>query len=165
LDTNSNELGLFNRLNIRLRHKVVITSKSNLSISPNVKFDRNCFITARGGEIFIGEGCRFNIDVVLNADIGGKLTFGKNCIVGPRVIFRTANHKFGDVKIPIREQGHTTGNITLGEDVWIGANVVILPNVHIGRGSIIGAGAVVTRSIPEFSIAAGVPAKIIGSRG
>ena len=59
---------------------------------------------------------------------------------------------------------HTGGRIIIEEDVWIGSNCNILPNVLIGKGSIIGAGSVVTKNIPEYSIAAGVPAKVIKSR-
>jgi acetyltransferase-like isoleucine patch superfamily enzyme len=66
--------------------------------------------------------------------------------------------------MPIQTQGHVAKSIEIGDDVWIGANVVVLGGVRIGRGAVIGAGAVVTRDIPEFAIAVGVPARPVGSR-
>ncbi|MCE9640174.1 MAG: hypothetical protein K8S22_08520 [Betaproteobacteria bacterium] len=67
--------------------------------------------------------------------------------------------------MPINNQGHAAGVIDVADDVWIGANTVILPDVSIGKGAIIGAGSVVTKDVPAYSIAAGVPAKVIGTRG
>jgi acetyltransferase-like isoleucine patch superfamily enzyme len=61
-------------------------------------------------------------------------------------------------------QDHTGGTIEIGDDVWIGANAVIVPDVKIGSHAIIAAGAVVTRDVPEYAIAAGVPARTIGDR-
>ena len=77
---------------------------------------------------------------------------------------RTANHNYFDLNIPIRYQGHTTGYIHIKRDVWIGSNVVILKDVTIGEGSIIAAGSVVNKDIPPFTIAGGVPIKIIKKR-
>ena len=98
--------------------------------------------------------------MVLNADIRVKIKISENCIIGPRVIFRTANHKFSEINKIKRLQGHEIGDILIGKNVWIGANVVILPGVSIGENSVIGAGAVVTESIPNNSLAVGVPAKV-----
>jgi acetyltransferase-like isoleucine patch superfamily enzyme len=64
------------------------------------------------------------------------------------------------------DQGiYSTGPVILGEDVWLGAGVIVLDGVRVGKGSIIGAGAVVTKEIPEYSIAVGVPARVVGTRG
>ncbi len=69
------------------------------------------------------------------------------------------------VDIPIMEQGvYTRGRLTIGDDVWLGAGAVVLDGVKVGKGCIIGAGAVVTKDLPDYSIAAGVPAKVIKSR-
>ena len=74
---------------------------------------------------------------------------------------RTSSHNFNNKEIYIQDQGHTSGNITIEDNCWIAANVTILNNVRIGNGSVIGAGAVVTKNIPKNSIAVGVPAKVI----
>jgi len=86
-------------------------------------------------------------------------------MIGPNVVMRTANHNFLRTDIPMQVQGHLFGDINIEDDVWIGANVTILGGVNIGRGSIIGAGAVVTKNVPSMAIAAGVPARLIKWRG
>jgi len=85
--------------------------------------------------------------------------------MGPSVKIITRNHIFRDKTVPIRIQGETELPVVIGNDVWIGANVVILPGVTVGNGAIIAAGAVVNKNIPEFTIVGGVPAKGIGMRG
>jgi galactoside O-acetyltransferase len=100
------------------------------------------------------------MNVHVNSSIGGSIIIGNNCLIGPNVIFRTASHKFDRVDTPIWQQGHKIGNIILEDDVWVASNVVIIGNVKIGKGAIIGAGAVVTKDIPPYAIAYGVPAKV-----
>ena len=85
--------------------------------------------------------------------------------MGPEVLIMTSSHKFDRIDIPMCEQGDMSPKkVVIGSDVWIGARVIILPGVQIGSGSIIGAGAVVTKDIPPFSVVGGVPAKVIKSR-
>ena len=96
--------------------------------------------------------------------MAGHISFGKECIVGPGVILRSSNHVSSDVNIPIMYQGHEGGCITIGNNVWIGAGVIILPNVKIGNGVIIGAGSVVTKSFSENKVIGGAPAKLIKER-
>ena len=139
--------------------------------APNISFEgvvgigSNGFFSARGGLIRIGDTSFFNRDVYINADIGGQIIIGDNCLIGPKVIMRTTNHRFEIKEVNIREQGHQIGDIVIEDDCWIGANAVILGGVHIGRGAIIGAGAVVTKDIPSMAIAVGVPAKVLKYRG
>ena len=78
---------------------------------------------------------------------------------------RSANHVFLDKYSLICDQGHERGDITIGNDVWIAAHVCVLPGVTIGDGAVCGAGAVVTKDVPPYSVVAGVPAKIIKMRG
>lgn len=138
----------------------VVKRGSRVIVDRSAKFDRRCFFSARGGSIVIERNSFMNMEVILNADIGGAIHISEGCIIGPRVIFRTANHRFeslSDMKI---QQGHDFGDIVLEKNVWIGANVTILPNVTIGENSVIGAGAVVTKDIPRNSLAVGVPAAV-----
>jgi len=116
------------------------------------------------GRITIGNDVYFNSNVMINADINCEITIEKNVIVGPNVVMRASNHNYERIDIPIRNQGHVSGTIVVREDVWIGANAVILPNVTIGRGVIVAAGAVVTNDVDDYEIVGGVPAKSIGSR-
>ena len=149
---------------ISVGRNVRVRAQSNLKFQVKASLgDRNS-ITARGGSIVFGMNFASNEEVFINADIGGNVIFGDDCLVGPRVIFRTANHQFADRKKKINMQGHSIGDINVGDDVWIGANAIILPGVRIGSGSVVAAGAVVTKDVPPFTVVAGVPAKIIKQR-
>lgn len=108
-------------------------------------------------------GDRSNIGI--NANINGEVEIGDDVLMGPDVIIMSRNHLFQDLSIPIRLQGYTEHRrVVIGNDVWIGARVIILPGVKIGSGAVIGAGAVVTSDIPEFAVAVGVPARVIQYR-
>ena len=153
----------FSKLTFKLRiftTRSYVSSNSKIKFHRSVRFDRWCYFTARGGEIFIDENTFLNTQVILNADVGGKIFISKNCIIGPRVIFRTANHNFENISKSKKEQGHTYKEIHVGKNVWIGANVTVLPGVTIGDNSVIGAGAVVTKNVPKNCLAVGVPAVV-----
>ena len=92
------------------------------------------------------------------------LTIGKDVLIGLNCIFRAADHLFSDNTLPIKNQGHIGGEIIVQDDCWLDGNVVALRDATIGEGGIIGTGAVVTKRIPPFCIAGGVPVRIIGSR-
>ena len=150
-------------LSIILRIRIIQTRSylatgSDIEIDKSVRFGRWCFFTSKGGEIVIGENTFLNTQVILNADIGGKIRISNDCMIGPRTIFRTANHKIKDINSVKREQGHAFADILVERNVWIGANVTVLPGVTIGENSVIAAGAVVTKDIPKNCLAAGVPA-------
>ncbi len=115
-------------------------------------------------KVSIGNNCSFNQNVIINASGGDRIIIGDNVLIGPNVVIRAADHIFDDLDIPINMQGHTSGKITIEDNVWIGANATITRDVIIGRGSVIGAGAVVTKDIPSNSVAVGVPARVIKSR-
>ena len=131
---------------------------SDIEIDKSVRFGRWCFFTSKGGEIVIDKNTFLNTQVILNADIGGKIHISNDCMIGPRTIFRTANHKINDLHSIKRRQGHAFANIFVERNVWIGANVTVLSGVTIGENSVIAAGAVVTKNIPKNCLAAGVPA-------
>ena len=140
-------------------------------------------ICAREGDIRIGEGS----SIAPGACIQGKVHIGQNCsiqaytmLVGyPRAavtigndvriaahcMMVSANHRFADPDTPIRKQGLDFGPIVIEDDVWIGSRVNVLAGVTIGHGSVIGAGAVVTKDVPPMCVMAGVPARKIGERG
>ncbi len=128
-------------------------------------FYSQIYAAGKGNErIVIGDHVCLNSNVMINADLEGRIEIGPHCIIGPNVVFRTSNHEFSMREILIREQGHRPGTIVVKENVWIGANVAIIGSVTIGKGSIIGAGAVVIGDVDDFAIVVGVPAKQIGTR-
>ncbi len=106
-----------------------------------------------------------NSGIGLNARIGA-VKIGNNVMMGPDVVILSRNHNYDRVDIPMKFQGSGDEQpVVIEDDVWIGTRVIILPGVHIGRGCIIGAGSVVTKDIPSYSIAAGNPARVIRMRG
>ena len=112
--------------------------------------------------IHIGDDVTLNEWVYLSGF--GGLRIGNHVRIGHRVSIITSDHRYGDMNIPIYQQGLIFGEVIIEDDVWIGCNATILKNVRIGRGAIIAAGAVVTRDVPENTIFGGVPAKQIGVR-
>lgn len=130
-------------------------------------------LTYCGKNVNIEHGATFDASVELgdNSGIGidcalyGRVIIGKNVMMGPEVFIYTANHNFSDLSVPMCQQGHQTEQtVMIGDDVWIGSRVTILPGVKIGNGAIIGASAVITKDVKDYDIVAGNPARVIGSR-
>ena len=94
----------------------------------------------------------------------GGITIGNDVIMGPRVNFHAENHKYDNLNIPIRLQGETRQGIMIEDDCWVGAGSIFLDGVHVGTGSIVAAGSVVTKDVPAYSIVAGSPARVIKKR-
>jgi acetyltransferase-like isoleucine patch superfamily enzyme len=117
------------------------------------------------GKVIIGEHCNFNENVMMASTHPGKITIGNYVIVGPNVVMRNANHIYGDIEKPIRYQGKQALDILIEDDVWIASNVVVLPGAIIRKGSVIGAGAIVRGEIPPYSVAVGIPARVVKRRG
>ncbi len=117
------------------------------------------------GEVAIGQDCTIQAySILVGVPNSGGITIGNGVRIAPHVMIFAANHNFDDTNIPIFKQGVTSAPITIEDDVWIAGKVMITAGVHIGHGSIIGAGAVVTKDIPPWSVAVGVPAKVIKTR-
>lgn len=94
----------------------------------------------------------------------GSIKIGKNCLIASHSGIYGNNHKFADPTCSIHTQGLTCKGIVIEDDCWLGTGVKVLDGVTIGTGSVIGAGAVVTKDIPAYSVAVGVPAKVISRR-
>ena len=141
-------------------------AKENIRFNGRIYFNKNAILAAEnGGFISVDDNSRFSSNVTINASDGGKIIIGKDCLFGPNVVLRTGNHNYDQTEVSIVNQGYRSGNIIVGDDVWIGTNAVILAGVKIGNGAIIGAGSVVTNNIPSMAIAVGVPCKVIKYRG
>jgi acetyltransferase-like isoleucine patch superfamily enzyme len=113
-----------------------------------------------GGNVVLGSFVSINAGSVVR----GEVTLGDDVRIATGAQILGFNHDFDDLEKPVRQQGVTRKGIVLGDDVWVGANSVILDGVKIGSHSIIGAGAVVTKSVPDWAIVGGSPARIIGDR-
>ena len=116
-----------------------------------------CCINNAVGDITIGDYTRIGI----HNTIIGPVCIGSHVNLAQGIVVTALNHNYSDTSRRIDEQGITTQPVVIGDDVWIGANAVVLPGVTIGNHSVIAAGAVVTKDVPPGCIAAGVPAKVI----
>ena len=109
------------------------------------------------GDVLIGDHTRIG----LHNTIIGPVKIGDNVNLAQGITVTALNHNFNDPSKRIDEQGVSTNAVTIGNDIWIGANAVILPGVSIGNHSVVAAGAVVTKDVPAHTLVAGVPAKVI----
>ena len=132
------------------------------SVGRNVKLSRGGTFT-HSSEIVMGD----NIFISENFHVSAyKLKFHNNIIIGPNLVIECSNHRYDVVGKSMFEVSHDKiyKGVEIEDDVWIGANVVILPGVKISEGCVIGAGSVVTKTIPPYTIAVGVPCKPIKPR-
>ena len=106
-----------------------------------------------------------NSGLGLNAFLQGKVIIGRDVMMGPNVSIYTRNHASARLDIPMNQQGMTPMRpVVIGDDVWIGAGVIILPGAKIGKGCILGAGCVVRGEFPDYAVLVGNPAKVIKFR-
>lgn len=127
-------------------------------VGKNVNFDKNISLSHR---LRIGD----NSGIGRNSSLQGNVTIGKNVMIGPDLYVFTTNHMHENCALPMIEQGFEEEKpVVINDDVWIGARVIILGGIHVGKGSIIGAGSVVTKDVPPFAIVGGNPAKILKMR-
>ena len=143
-------------------------SEKGISLGRNVTIGKSAILVCtgvianRGVGIEIGDYSAVGAHSFLGGQGGVRL--GQNVIMGPGVRIFSENHNYGDLGIPIRLQGENRKGVLVEDDCWVGSGVTILDGVTVGTGSLIAAGSVVTKDVPPFSIAAGVPAKVIGDR-
>ena len=116
-----------------------------------------CCINNAVGDVTIGDHTRIGI----HCTVIGPVCIGNNVNLAQGITVTALNHNFEDPTRKIDEQGISTKPVVIGDDVWIGANAVILPGVTIGHHVVVAAGAVVTKDVSDYSLVAGVPAKVI----
>lgn len=124
----------------------------------NVNFEKGANFSC---DCIIGD----NSGIGIRCEISGPVFIGNDVMMGPEVVIYTTNHEHSSCDIPMRLQGITERKeVIIEDDVWIGRRAIILPGVRIGKGSIVGAGAVVSKTIPPYSIAVGNPARVVKNR-
>jgi acetyltransferase-like isoleucine patch superfamily enzyme len=173
-----------------IEERVRMRFASNIKLKNNVYLDRGVYLHACPGGIEIGEGTFVMHGSILhvynfrNLPNSG-ITIGRDCLIGeynvirgqggvrlgdrvytsPLVQMVAVDHIFEDPDRPFTDQGITAQGIFVEDDVWIGSGAIITDGVKIGRGSVIAAGSVVTKDVPSFCVAAGVPAKVVRTIG
>jgi acetyltransferase-like isoleucine patch superfamily enzyme len=154
--------GYFLQTSTTLPFGCVYSNPSNIKLGRGFSMGSFCRIYAQDdlSSIVIGDRVAFNDNTMINADNGGRITIGDGSMFGPNTVLRASNHVFSSTNEFFRDQGHNSGIIKIGKNVWLGSNVIVLPNVTIGNNVVVGAGSVVTKNIPSNSIAFGVPAAV-----
>ena len=165
---------------ITIRHPHKITIEDNVAIDDNCMLDakgidnkgiiikegvyigRNSILSCKNGNITISK----NVNIGFNCDIfsASKVKIGENTLIAAYSYIIGGGHNYTRTDIPIAEQEKHSYGIEIGKNCWIGAGVNVLDNITIGDETIIGSGAVVTKDIPPYSIAAGIPAQVKKSR-
>jgi acetyltransferase-like isoleucine patch superfamily enzyme len=159
---------IFNR-QLELSRDVRIDPRAFIGRGGPVRFGESTIVRAgtmllpSGGSIVVGARTSLNQYIVINGE--GGVTIGDDVMIAAFCSIFAANHKIDRIDIPMRQQGMITkGGIVIENDVWLGTHCVILDGVRIGTGSVIAAGAVVSKDVEPYSIIGGVPAKVIGTR-
>lgn len=151
----------------------LVINRTPEKFQPLRRFFVRKYIKSAGNNINIGRKAQIHKNTVIgdNSGVGracvidNGVTIGNDVMMGPDVLIYTQNHCISRTDIPMRLQGMTEIRpVTIEDDVWIGARVCILPGVTIGKGSVIGACAVVAKDIPPYSVAVGNPVQIKKSR-
>lgn len=151
--------------NVELRSGVEIRAHnfSSITIGDGVRIDRGVrILAANNAELTIESGARIGLGTVLNG--GDSIYIGAKALVSGYVYLQTSMHSFQNPNVAIRDQGYAHAPLRLEEEAWLGTHVVIMPGVVVGVGAIVGSNAVVTKSVADGMIVAGVPAKVIGNR-
>jgi len=151
--TNNRYLNFIKVIRSYIAGKLFAKTGKNINVEKGADF-------GFGNNIEIGN----NSGLGVNCKVRGPLKIGDNVMMGPEVRIMTNSHNFDRTDIPMLAQGHRVRGVEIGNDVWIGARVIILPGVTVGDGVIIGAGSVVTKNIDSYAVVGGAPAKIIKFR-
>lgn len=131
-----------------------------VKVGNNSRIGNNARVSAGGaGSVVIANDVLIDDSTYVMAH--EKIVIGKNSKIAAFCFITDFNHKFCDREKPLKAQGYATKPVVIGENVWIGTHVVVLPGVTIGSGSVIGAGSVVTKDVPENAVSVGNPARVI----
>jgi lipopolysaccharide O-acetyltransferase len=139
-----------------------LKGERDITIGAGTWFGSGCWLNAIGGTITVGDGCSFAGDVTISA--AASVTLGGEVLVARGVHISDHDHAFTDPGRPARRQGiANAAPVMVGDGAWLGHNVTVTAGVSIGRGAVIAAGAVVTRDVPSYSLAVGIPAQVVRS--
>lgn len=146
------------------RHESMDTA---IDLKDNVILSNSVMLSCKNGSIKISSNVGINAQTIIQSTNNCPVAIGKDCVIGQRCfIIGGGNYHIDRTDIPIRQQGiKNDGGVCLENDVWLGGNVTVLGGVTMSKGSVAAAGAVLTKSIPEKALCAGIPAQIYKIRG
>lgn len=154
---------------VRIHPTVDVRAPDRLILERDVFVDRGVVLHCGGeqwsggeGRVSIGAGTYIGPNAVLFG--AGGIEIGGSVLVSPGVVITSHQHSFSAEGIEIRDQPLRFAAVVIERDVWIGANATLLPGVRVGRGAVVGAGAVVSRDVPANAVVVGVPARVIRDR-
>jgi galactoside O-acetyltransferase len=138
----------------------------SLILGDRTILSNHVMLSCKDGSIAIGKDVGINAQSVIQSTTGNDVTIGDDCVIGQRcLIIGGGNYDISDIHELIRKSPITSdGGVHVANNVWLGANVSVLGGVSMGEGSVAGAGAVVSRAIPPFSVCMGVPARVVRER-
>ena len=131
------------------RHRLVLKGASLI--------EKQCVVNTWHGDVILEEGATIGIGSI----VIGPVIIGRGSVCAQHCFISGESHQYQDVTINFSREGFDIKPVAIGEDVWIGSNCIIVPGVTIGKKSVIGAGSVVTKDVPAFSLAVGNPAKVV----
>ena len=137
-----------------------------LEVGDRSILSNNVMLSCKNGSISVGKDVGLNAQTIIQSTTGNAVTIGDNCVIGQRcLVIGGGNYDISNRNDLIRTSPIVDdGGVTVENNVWLGANVSVLGGVTVGQGSVAGTGAVVSRSVPPFSVCLGVPAKVVRER-
>ena len=134
--------------------------EGRLELGAHVLLEPGVWLTSDTGRIAIGAGSILNLDVMVAAV--SSVTIGEHCLLANGCLVTDGDHRVDDPDVPVPWQGFTSkGPVAIGDNVWLGANVVVTSGVTIGERAVIGANSVVVDDVPAHTVAAGAPARVL----
>ncbi|MFH1835134.1 MAG: DapH/DapD/GlmU-related protein [Methanobacteriota archaeon] len=145
--------------NFRFFRRILLTAK--LGSVDNTNFIRNPIFFRHGENIHLGKNVYINSGTHVVAGPKSTITMEDNVTLGPRCMILATQHDYRDPLLSVWNQKSIQQDVLIKENAWLGGHVIVLPGVTIGKNAVIGAGSVVTKDIPDFTVSGGVPAKVI----
>ena len=136
---------------------------SQITLGNSIYIGKNSLVSCASAEIHFGDNLSLGPNCFIRAS-RGPVNMGSDITIGANTVIISGNPDFRRMDIPMMQQNGKAEGIFIGSDVWLGVGVRVIDGVRIGNGSVIGAGTVVTESIPDYSIAVGVPARVVKNR-
>lgn len=136
---------------------------AGITLGDHVIVSRNCVIQSKTAAVTIGRNTDIGCNTIISSSSG--IAIGESVLIAGSCYIGGGRYITDRLDLPMMQQGvYTKGAVVIGDDVWLGAGAIVLDGIQIGKGCIVGAGAVVTKSLPDYTVAAGIPAKVIRQR-